>query len=306
MLSLAGPPDGGAVDAIQVTAAEPVTRSFDVRWSRVTKPKPGPPRAIGQPGSGCVEGALALPMHGRGLLVAHPERHREFGHPTLIAFLRDLAASARREKLGPLVVGDLGQPRGGPTPSGHRSHQNGLDVISGTCCCMQPDLARPNHPSVRAFRRRAAHGQAAARLERPGSAPHRAGRVEPVGGLHLRPPGNQARLVQGQDTAWPLAAARTTVVGPPESTSRPPTLPGRQPGLCRASSPAHRRRLRQLPSLVVFRGRAAGRGQARTRGGERPRHAGEVREDTRPLKGPRRELAASRDDMPVLTNRETG
>ena len=128
VLSLAGPPDGGAVDAIQVTVAEPVTRSFDARWSRVTKPKPGPPRAIGQPGSGCVEGALALPMHGRGLLVAHPERRREFGHPTLIAFLRDLAASARREKLGPLVVGDLGQPRGGPTPSGHRSHQNGLDV----------------------------------------------------------------------------------------------------------------------------------------------------------------------------------
>jgi penicillin-insensitive murein endopeptidase len=61
-------------------------------------------------------------------MVVHPERHREFGHPLLLAYLRDLASRARREHLGLLCVGDLGQPRGGPLPSGHRSHQNGLDV----------------------------------------------------------------------------------------------------------------------------------------------------------------------------------
>jgi len=91
-------------------------------------PKKGPALAIGQPGAGCVQGALALPLQGAGWLVVHPERHRQFGHPSLIAYVRKLAAIARKEQLGLLTVGDLGQPRGGPTPSGHRSHQSGLDV----------------------------------------------------------------------------------------------------------------------------------------------------------------------------------
>ena len=103
-------------------------RAFDPRWSRVTAPAQGPALSIGQPGAGCVQGAVALPHHGTGWLVVRPERHREFGHPSLITYLRKLAALARKDKLGLLAVGDLGQARGGPTPSGHRSHQNGLDV----------------------------------------------------------------------------------------------------------------------------------------------------------------------------------
>jgi penicillin-insensitive murein endopeptidase len=121
-------PDGGSTDAAEAVPPAPAVRSFDLRWSRVSKPKPGPPRAIGQPGSGCVQGALALPLRAAHWIVVHPERHREFGHPALLTFLRKLAGLAHREKLGLLHVGDLGQARGGPTPSGHRSHQNGLDV----------------------------------------------------------------------------------------------------------------------------------------------------------------------------------
>jgi len=75
-----------------------------------------------------VQGAVALPLRGPGWMVVHPERHREFGHPDLLTYVRELASRARREKLGLLCVGDLGQPRGGPLPTGHRSHQNGLDV----------------------------------------------------------------------------------------------------------------------------------------------------------------------------------
>lgn len=108
--------------------SQPAARSFDLRWSRVATPKPGSPRAIGQPGSGCLRGAVALPLRGPGWMVVHPERHREFGHPVLLTYLRELALRARREKLGLLCVGDLGQPRGGPMPTGHRSHQIGLDV----------------------------------------------------------------------------------------------------------------------------------------------------------------------------------
>ncbi len=121
-------PDAGTSDAGTAAEAAPAVRTFDLRWSHVTTPKPGPPLSIGQPGTGCVQGAVALPLRGPGWIVVHPERHREFGHPSLVGYLRKLAALARKDKLGLLVVGDLGQPRGGPAPSGHRSHQTGLDV----------------------------------------------------------------------------------------------------------------------------------------------------------------------------------
>jgi penicillin-insensitive murein endopeptidase len=57
-----------------------------------------------------------------------PSRRRFFGHPLLIQYLQDLGAAVARQRLGMLAIGDLGQPRGGPMPSGHRSHQNGLDA----------------------------------------------------------------------------------------------------------------------------------------------------------------------------------
>jgi penicillin-insensitive murein endopeptidase len=120
-------PDGGVTDADAGESPATIPR-FDPRWSQVRTPAPGPARSIGQPGAGCVQGARALPLKGAGWLVVHPERHRNFGHPALIAYLRKLAADLRREKLAPLYIGDLGQPRGGPTPTSHRSHQSGLDV----------------------------------------------------------------------------------------------------------------------------------------------------------------------------------
>jgi penicillin-insensitive murein endopeptidase len=121
-------PDGGMNDAGFEVGAEAPVKTFDIRWSQVRKPAPGPPLVIGQPGAGCVQGAVALPLQGPGWKVVHPERHREFGHPTMITFLRKLAAQLRREKLPTLIVGDLGQSRGGPTPTSHRSHQSGIDV----------------------------------------------------------------------------------------------------------------------------------------------------------------------------------
>lgn len=42
--------------------------------------------------------------------------------------VKSLAASMKAHGLGRLAVGDLGQARGGPAPSGHKSHQSGLDV----------------------------------------------------------------------------------------------------------------------------------------------------------------------------------
>jgi penicillin-insensitive murein endopeptidase len=72
-----------------------------------------------------------LPVSGPGYEVLHLGRNRRYGHPELVAFVKRLGATAKAKKLGLLVVGDLSQPRGGPTPSGHRSHQTGLDVDLG-------------------------------------------------------------------------------------------------------------------------------------------------------------------------------
>ncbi|KAA5607459.1 penicillin-insensitive murein endopeptidase [Roseospira marina] len=97
-------------------------------WSRQTTPAPGPARAIGTYTEGCLSGAVALPLHGAGYTVLRPQRLRYFGHPHLIAVVRDLAAWADANGWGTLLVGDLSQPRGGPMSFGHASHEIGLDA----------------------------------------------------------------------------------------------------------------------------------------------------------------------------------
>jgi penicillin-insensitive murein endopeptidase len=97
-------------------------------WHRVRSPVKGPALSIGGYSAGCVQGAISLPLSGPGFQVMRPERHRHFGHPALIQFIRTLARTAKAKQLGLVLVGDLGQPRGGPAPTGHASHQTGLDV----------------------------------------------------------------------------------------------------------------------------------------------------------------------------------
>jgi penicillin-insensitive murein endopeptidase len=116
-----------ALCAVALTArAEPPKPA--TTWSKFKKPAGGPARAIGGYSAGCVAGAIALPLEGAGWKVARPERGRFFGHPLLVAMVRALAGRLAGEHLPVLSVGDLGQPRGGPAPSGHASHQTGLDV----------------------------------------------------------------------------------------------------------------------------------------------------------------------------------
>jgi penicillin-insensitive murein DD-endopeptidase len=57
-----------------------------------------------------------------------PSRNRNWGHPALLEFLGRLADAARRDGWPGLLVGDMAQPRGGPMPTGHASHQIGLDA----------------------------------------------------------------------------------------------------------------------------------------------------------------------------------
>jgi penicillin-insensitive murein endopeptidase len=98
------------------------------RWSQQRTPKDGPPQSIGAYNAGCLRGAVALPPEGPGFEVMHLHRHRYFGHPSLVDFVLRLAEKAQARRLPVLLIGDLGQARGGPTPSDHGSHQSGLDV----------------------------------------------------------------------------------------------------------------------------------------------------------------------------------
>lgn len=91
-------------------------------------PGKGEPEPIGSYANGCVRGAVSLPADGQGFQVMNLSRRRNFGHPSLIAYLKALAAEVEREQLGILSVGDLSMVRGGRMPTGHASHQMGLDA----------------------------------------------------------------------------------------------------------------------------------------------------------------------------------
>ena len=97
-------------------------------WAKITSPTFSNSQSIGTYTSGCVTGATSLPLQGTGFQVMRLSRQRFYGHPLLINFLQHLGQLSSQYQLGTLLIGDLGQPRGGPTLSGHRSHQSGLDV----------------------------------------------------------------------------------------------------------------------------------------------------------------------------------
>jgi penicillin-insensitive murein endopeptidase len=97
-------------------------------WSKIKKPSGGDSRSVGEYSTGCLRGGQALPLEGDGFIVMHPGRTRYYGHPDLLQFIRSLGKSANVAGLDPVLVGDLSQPRGGPAPGGHSSHQTGLDV----------------------------------------------------------------------------------------------------------------------------------------------------------------------------------
>jgi penicillin-insensitive murein endopeptidase len=107
----------------QPAAAAPAQTLF----AAVDTPAPGEPRTHGGASAGCVAGALALPHEGPGWQVLRPARNRNWGHPDTVAFVARLGQSALVLGWPAMLVGDLGQPRGGPV-SGHASHQSGLDA----------------------------------------------------------------------------------------------------------------------------------------------------------------------------------
>ena len=86
-------------------------------------------RPIGFYAKGCQAGAVALPASGPAWQVIRLSRNRFWGQPQLVELLEDLGTKAKAEDgWNGLLVGDMSMPRGGPMPSGHASHQVGLDA----------------------------------------------------------------------------------------------------------------------------------------------------------------------------------
>ncbi|HXD44861.1 MAG TPA: penicillin-insensitive murein endopeptidase [Pseudolabrys sp.] len=92
-------------------------------------PSIGKALAIGYYPRGCLQGAVPLPVTGKTWQVMRLSRNRNWGHPELVKFLERFApAAAKATGWHGILVGDMAQPRGGPLPFGHTSHQIGLDV----------------------------------------------------------------------------------------------------------------------------------------------------------------------------------
>jgi len=92
-------------------------------------PSLGKAMAIGYYPRGCLAGGEPLPVTGPTWQVMRVSRNRYWGHPSLINFLERFAPlAAKATGWHGILVGDLAQPRGGPLPYGHMSHQIGLDV----------------------------------------------------------------------------------------------------------------------------------------------------------------------------------
>jgi penicillin-insensitive murein endopeptidase len=92
-------------------------------------PSLGHAMAIGYYPRGCLQGGVELPVDGPNWQVMRLSRNRNWGHPELVKFLERFAPlAAKTTGWKGILVGDMAQPRGGPLPSDHASHQIGLDV----------------------------------------------------------------------------------------------------------------------------------------------------------------------------------
>lgn len=115
----AAQPQGGNAKSAGLSAAA---------WGTVPGPTRGAAQAIGGYAAGCLAGGAALAPEGVGYQAIRLSRKRTYGHPVLIDYMRDFGRRVAAAGLGTALVADMNQPRGGPMPFGHASHQIGLDA----------------------------------------------------------------------------------------------------------------------------------------------------------------------------------
>lgn len=112
-------------NALSLAADRPAKELFGAR----AVPADLAARSIGSYARGCLAGGMKLEVDGPYWQAMRLSRNRNWGHPELVKFLKQLAEDAATKDGWPgLMVGDLAQPRGGPMLTGHASHQIGLDA----------------------------------------------------------------------------------------------------------------------------------------------------------------------------------
>ena len=113
---------------VLLAAGAPVAQPAKFAFGAARGPAEGAAVPLGRYAAGCLSGAVQLPESGPGWQAMRLSRNRNWGHPSVILFIKRLSRAARRAGWAGLYVGDISQPRGGPMTSGHSSHQIGLDV----------------------------------------------------------------------------------------------------------------------------------------------------------------------------------
>ncbi|MCB1388926.1 MAG: penicillin-insensitive murein endopeptidase [Rhodobacteraceae bacterium] len=97
-------------------------------FSQVSRASTHAPEVYGGYARGCADGLVQLPETGPTWQAMRTSRNRNWGHPEMISYLEDLSRAVQAWGWRGIYVGDISQPRGGPSPSGHLSHQTGLDA----------------------------------------------------------------------------------------------------------------------------------------------------------------------------------
>jgi penicillin-insensitive murein DD-endopeptidase len=122
-------------------------------------PSAGKSRVIGYYTKGCLAGAVELPPDGPHWQAMRLSRNRNWGHPELVRFIKRVSAdTAKATGWHGILIGDMAQPRGGPLPFGHRSHQVGLDVDIWYTPMPDHILTRKERETMSATRMVAANG----------------------------------------------------------------------------------------------------------------------------------------------------
>jgi len=117
-----------AIVALLSAAADAAAQPARALFGAASRPAPSAPAPIGGYAAGCLAGARPLPESGPGWQAMRLSRNRTWGHPEAVAFVARLGAQAQQLGWPRLLIGDISQPRGGPMPMGHASHQIGLDI----------------------------------------------------------------------------------------------------------------------------------------------------------------------------------
>jgi penicillin-insensitive murein endopeptidase len=119
-------------------------------FSAMSTPSPHDPHPVGRHARGCLAGGVELPESGPTWQAMRLGRDRHWGHPETIRFIVELSQAATRAGWRGLYVGDISQPRGGPS-GGHASHQTGLDIDIWFTPAMRLDLSSADRERLSAI-----------------------------------------------------------------------------------------------------------------------------------------------------------